>query len=82
MSVEVHCAHGYLLNSFLSPVTNTRADRYGGDLDGRMRFPLEVVGRRAPSIAAGQTTLRPHLGCRWDSRRCVARTEHSPLPDG
>ncbi len=41
--VEVHCAHGYLLNSFLSPVTNNRSDAFGGDLEGRMRFPLEVV---------------------------------------
>lgn len=41
--IEVHCAHGYLLNSFLSPVTNDRTDEYGGDLDRRMRFPLEIV---------------------------------------
>ncbi|WP_444756680.1 NADH:flavin oxidoreductase/NADH oxidase [Pseudomonas sp. A014] len=41
--IEVHCAHGYLLNSFLSSVTNDRQDEYGGDLEGRMRFPLEVV---------------------------------------
>lgn len=41
--IEVHCAHGYLLNSFLSPVTNDRTDEYGGDLERRMRFPLEVV---------------------------------------
>ncbi|WP_420997694.1 NADH:flavin oxidoreductase/NADH oxidase [Cupriavidus sp. 30B13] len=41
--IEVHCAHGYLLNSFLSPVTNDRKDEYGGDLEGRMRFPLEVI---------------------------------------
>jgi 2,4-dienoyl-CoA reductase-like NADH-dependent reductase (Old Yellow Enzyme family) len=41
--VEVHCAHGFLLNSFLSPVTNNRADEYGGDLEGRMCFPLEVI---------------------------------------
>ena len=41
--IEVHAAHGYLLNSFLSPVTNNRTDSYGGDLEGRMRFPLEVV---------------------------------------
>ncbi|HEX2649003.1 MAG TPA: NADH:flavin oxidoreductase/NADH oxidase [Burkholderiales bacterium] len=42
--VEVHSAHGYLLHSFLSPVSNYRSDRYGGSLENRMRFPLEVVG--------------------------------------
>lgn len=41
--IEVHSAHGFLLNSFLSPVSNDRMDEYGGDFEGRMRFPLEVV---------------------------------------
>ena len=40
--IEVHMAHGYLLASFLSPITNRRTDRYGGSLRNRMRFPLEV----------------------------------------
>jgi anthraniloyl-CoA monooxygenase len=40
--LEVHMAHGYLLASFISPLTNTRVDRYGGSLENRMRFPLEV----------------------------------------
>src|SRR5580765_1477527 len=39
---ELHCAHGYLLASFISPLTNTRTDEYGGALANRMRFPLEV----------------------------------------
>jgi anthraniloyl-CoA monooxygenase len=39
----VHMAHGYLLGSFLSPLSNTRTDEYGGDRAARMRFPLEVV---------------------------------------
>ncbi len=41
--LEVHGAHGYLLHCFLSPLANLRDDAYGGDLAGRMRFPLEVV---------------------------------------
>ncbi|MCW2615736.1 MAG: NADH:flavin oxidoreductase/NADH oxidase [Frankiales bacterium] len=41
--VEIHAAHGYLLHEFLSPLTNTRTDGYGGDLAGRMRLALEVV---------------------------------------
>ncbi|MFD7296233.1 bifunctional salicylyl-CoA 5-hydroxylase/oxidoreductase [Streptomyces sp. NPDC059897] len=40
--LELHCAHGYLLSGFLSPLTNRRADAYGGSLEGRLRFPLEV----------------------------------------
>jgi anthraniloyl-CoA monooxygenase len=40
--VELHCAHGYLLSSFISPVTNRRADDYGGSLENRLRYPLEV----------------------------------------
>jgi anthraniloyl-CoA monooxygenase len=41
--IELHMAHGYLLSSFLSPLSNQRSDAYGGDLAGRARFPLEVL---------------------------------------
>ena len=40
--LELHCAHGYLLSSFISPLTNQRTDAYGGSLENRLRFPLEV----------------------------------------
>ncbi len=40
--LELHCAHGYLLSSFISPLTNRRTDEYGGSLDNRLRYPLEV----------------------------------------
>ena len=41
--IELHMAHGYLLHSFLSPLANQRGDDYGGDIEARMRFPLEVA---------------------------------------
>jgi NADPH2 dehydrogenase len=41
-ALEVHCAHGYLLHQFLSPISNRRTDQYGGSLENRLRFPLEV----------------------------------------
>lgn len=40
--LELHCAHGYLLASFLSPLTNRRSDAYGGSLENRLRYPIEV----------------------------------------
>ncbi|MFL6660560.1 MAG: bifunctional salicylyl-CoA 5-hydroxylase/oxidoreductase, partial [Rhizobacter sp.] len=40
--LELHCAHGYLLSSFISPLTNQRTDDYGGSLENRLRWPLEV----------------------------------------
>ena len=43
--VEVHGAHGFLLNQFFSPLTNRRQDKYGGSLENRIRFPLDVVER-------------------------------------
>ncbi|MBQ5942412.1 NADH:flavin oxidoreductase/NADH oxidase [Massilia sp. AB1] len=41
-AIELHGAHGYLLHQFLSPLSNLRQDQYGGSLDNRMRFPLEI----------------------------------------
>src|SRR5437762_14059658 len=40
--LEIHMAHGYLLASFISPLTNQRADEYGGSIENRMRFPVAV----------------------------------------
>jgi len=40
--IELHCAHGYLLSSFITPLSNQRTDEYGGSLENRLRFPVEV----------------------------------------
>ncbi|WP_219418991.1 bifunctional salicylyl-CoA 5-hydroxylase/oxidoreductase [Pseudonocardia nigra] len=57
--LELHCAHGYLLSSFLSPLSNARTDRYGGDLTGRLRYPLEVFDAvRAAWPAERPVTVR------------------------
>ena len=45
--LELHFAHGYLLSSFISPLTNRRTDEYGGSIDSRMRYPARGVRRRA-----------------------------------
>src|SRR2546429_8100885 len=46
--LELHCAHGYLLSSFLSPLTNRRTDRYGGSMAARLPYPPRVVGPSRP----------------------------------
>ena len=57
--LELHCAHGYLLSSFLSPLSNQRTDRYGGSLEGRLRYPLEVLDAiRAVWPAGRPVTVR------------------------
>jgi anthraniloyl-CoA monooxygenase len=57
--LELHCAHGYLLSSFISPITNHRTDRYGGSLAARLRYPLEVfAAMRAAWPAAKPMTVR------------------------
>ena len=57
--LELHCAHGYLLSSFISPVSNNRTDDYGGSLAARLRYPLEVfAAMRAVWPAAKPMTVR------------------------
>jgi anthraniloyl-CoA monooxygenase len=52
--LELHCAHGYLLSSFICPLTNRRTDEYGGTLEHRLRFPLEVFAAMRAVWPAGR----------------------------
>ncbi len=61
-ALELHCAHGYLLHQFLSPLSNKRTDQYGGSLANRMRFPLEVFD----AVRAAFPTAKP-VGVRVSS---------------
>ncbi len=79
--LELHMGHGYLLAGFISPLTNGRRDEYGGGLEGRLRFPLEVLGavrrswpRERPLAVAfsasdwapgGLTERRPTVATSW-----------------
>lgn len=60
--LEIHAAHGYLLHTFLSPLANRRTDAYGGSLENRMRFPLEVVAT-VRAVWPEQLPLAVRLSC-------------------
>jgi 2,4-dienoyl-CoA reductase-like NADH-dependent reductase (Old Yellow Enzyme family) len=70
-AIEVHAAHGYLLHEFLSPVSNQRADQYGGSRDNRMRYPLEIfaaIREATPSsvpvgLRVSSSDWLEHLDC-------------------
>jgi 2,4-dienoyl-CoA reductase-like NADH-dependent reductase (Old Yellow Enzyme family) len=57
-TVQLHCAHGYLLHEFLSPISNQRNDEYGGSLENRMRFPLEVFDAVREALPDRTLTMR------------------------
>jgi len=56
--VELHGANGYLLEQFLSPISNVRTDNYGGSIENRARFVIEVAAAIADAIGAGRTAIR------------------------
>jgi NADPH2 dehydrogenase len=68
--LELHCAHGYLLHQFLSPISNHRTDNYGGSLSNRLRYPLEVI-----------TAVRSHWPASKPLGLRISCTEWSTSPE-
>jgi anthraniloyl-CoA monooxygenase len=86
--VELHCAHGYLLSSFITPLLNRRTDAYGGSLENRLRFPLEVFAamRRAwpaerPMSVRISATDWVEGGVDGDEAVAIARAFHAAGAD-
>jgi anthraniloyl-CoA monooxygenase len=63
--LELHMAHGYLLASFISPLTNRRIDEYGGSLENRLRFPLEVLAAVRAAWSQGKPLSVRISACDW-----------------
>ncbi|WP_232845600.1 oxidoreductase [Aurantimonas marina] len=80
--VELRCAHGYLLASFLSPLTNTRHDEYGGAIENRLRCPLEVRGdaRCGRRKSRCRCAFPRPTGKRGESTRPTASRSQRSLP--
>ncbi len=64
-AVQIHAAHGYLLHEFLSPLSNQRTDEYGGSLENRMRFPLEVFDAIREAFPAERPVTVRVSGTDW-----------------
>ncbi len=87
--IELHAAHGYLVSSFLSPVSNMRADEYGGGLENRLRWPLEVFaamraawpGEKPMSVRVSANDWVGEAGVTPDEAVLIARAFHAAGAD-
>jgi 2,4-dienoyl-CoA reductase-like NADH-dependent reductase (Old Yellow Enzyme family) len=75
--IELHSAHGYLLHQFLSPLANRRTDEYGGSLENRLRFPLEVVRALREAVPASiplgmRVSATDWVDGGWDVEQTIA----------
>ena len=74
-AVQLHGAHGYLLHQFLSPLSNRRDDEYGGSLENRMRFPLEVFDAVRAAFPAERPVTMRVSGTDWADGRLGHRAD-------
>ena len=71
--VEVHAANGYLLDQFVQTVSNQRTDEYGGSIENRLRFPLEVINTVVETIGAERTAFRVSPWSKYQGEQYPAR---------
>ena len=80
--VEVHAANGYLLDQFLQTVSNERTDEYGGSIENRVRFPLEVINAVVGTIGAERTAVRVSPWSKYQGEEypsCASRDSNAVL---
>lgn len=75
-AIEIHAAHGYLLHQFLSPLSNQRDDEYGGTLENRMRFPLQVMAAMRAALPTDKVigirvSATDWVAGGWDLAQCL-----------
>jgi NADPH2 dehydrogenase len=78
-AVEIHCAHGYLLHEFLSPLANQRTDAYGGSFDNRVRYPLEIftaVRKEFSGVLGVRVSASDWVEGGWDVDQSTKFAEH------
>ena len=75
-AIELHFAHGYLLHQFLSPIANKRTDQYGGSLQNRLRYPLEVFDAVRVGVSGQQARRRQGFRDRLGRGRLGPRADH------
>ncbi len=72
--VEIHAANGYLLDQFLQTVSNERTDEYGGSVENRVRFPLEVINAIVETVGAERTAVRISPWSPFQGEECPSRS--------
>jgi 2,4-dienoyl-CoA reductase-like NADH-dependent reductase (Old Yellow Enzyme family) len=76
--IELHAAHGYLIHQFLSPLSNERTDEYGGSLDNRLRFVLEIA-KRARKVWGEKPIFLRISATDWAEGECSTMSSRSPV---